>query len=351
MRRISRPVKIGNLVIGGSNPIRVQSMTKTDTRDVETTTEQILALEEKGCEIIRVAVPDEEAANAISAIKKNVHIPIVADIHFDPRLAVIAIDNGADKIRLNPSNIHDSVWVREISLRAKEKSIPIRVGANLGSFKERPPDVVSALVDSVMREINILREVNFNNIVISIKSSDIITTIKANELIAKKVDFPIHLGITEAGLLENSLVKNSTGIGYLLLNGIGDTIRFSITDKPEKEVKAGFDLLKSLHLRDYGLEIIACPTCGRTEIDVMGIAKKIERRFSNVQIPIKVAVMGCAVNGPGEAKDADIGIAGGKRSGVIFKNGKIVKTVDQKNLYKDFAKELKRLIEERQKSL
>jgi (E)-4-hydroxy-3-methylbut-2-enyl-diphosphate synthase len=351
MRRISRPVKIGNLVIGGSNPIRVQSMTKTDTRDIESTTEQILALEERGCEIIRVAVPDEDAANAISAIKKNVHIPIVADIHFDPRLAVIAIDNGADKIRLNPSNIHDPVWVREISLRAKEKGIPIRVGANLGSFKERPSDVVSALVDSIMREINILREVNFNNIVISIKSSDIITTIRANELIAKKVDFPIHLGITEAGLLENSLVKNSAGIGYLLLNGIGDTIRFSITDKPEKEVKAGFDLLKSLHLRDYGLEIIACPTCGRTEIDVMGIAKKIEKRFSNVQIPIKVAVMGCAVNGPGEAKDADIGIAGGKRSGVIFKNGKIVKTIDQKNLYKDFVKELKRLIEERQKSL
>jgi (E)-4-hydroxy-3-methylbut-2-enyl-diphosphate synthase len=349
MRRQARVVKIANLSIGGQNPIRVQSMTKTDTRDIEATTEQIISLEEKGCEIIRVAVPDEEAALAIFQIKKNIHIPIVADIHFDPRLAVLAIDNGADKIRLNPSNIKDLAWVREISLRAKDRGIPIRVGANLGSFKERPADVVEALVQSVLKEIEILDGVNFNDIVVSIKASDVMTTIKANEIIAKKVDFPIHIGITEAGLLETSLVKNTLGIGYLLMEGIGDTIRFSITDKSEKEVKASFDLLRSLHLRKYGLEIISCPTCGRAEIDVQTIAKKIEKRFGNINVPIKVAVMGCAVNGPGEAKDADIGIAGGKKSGVIFKNGKIIKTESEDSLYRSFVKELKKLIEEKQK--
>ena len=349
MRRTSRPVRIGNLIIGGFNPILVQSMTKTDTRDIESTTAQILSLEENGCEIIRVAVPDEEAAYAIREIKKSIHIPIVADIHFDPRLALLAIDNGADKIRLNPSNIKDIAWVREISLRAKDKGIPIRVGANLGSFRERPADVIEALVKSVMNEVEILGDVNFENIVVSIKTSDVLSTIRANEIIAKKVDFPIHLGITEAGLLESSLVKNSAGIAYLLLNGIGDTIRFSITDKPEREVKAGFDLLKSLHLRDYGLEIISCPTCGRAEVNVLGISKRIEKRFKNLKVPVKVAVMGCSVNGPGEAKDADIGIAGGKKSGVIFKGGKILKTVEESKLYRDFVKELKSLIEEKQK--
>jgi len=349
MRRTSRPVRIGNLIIGGFNPILVQSMTKTDTRDIESTTAQILSLEENGCEIIRVAVPDEEAAYAIREIKKSIHIPIVADIHFDPRLALLAIDNGADKIRLNPSNIKDIAWVREISLRAKDKGIPIRVGANLGSFRERPADVIEALVKSVMNEVEILGDVNFENIVVSIKTSDVLSTIRANEIIAKKVDFPIHLGITEAGLLESSLVKNSAGIAYLLLNGIGDTIRFSITDKPEREVKAGFDLLKSLHLRDYGLEIISCPTCGRAEVNVLGISKRIEKRFKNLKVPVKVAIMGCSVNGPGEAKDADIGIAGGKKSGVIFKGGKILKTVEESKLYRAFVKELKSLIEEKQK--
>jgi len=349
MRRTSRPVRIGNLIIGGFNPILVQSMTKTDTRDIESTTAQILSLEENGCEIIRVAVPDEEAAYAIREIKKSIHIPIVADIHFDPRLALLAIDNGADKIRLNPSNIKDIAWVREISLRAKDKGIPIRVGANLGSFRERPADVIEALVKSVMNEVEILGDVNFENIVVSIKTSDVLSTIRANEIIAKKVDFPIHLGITEAGLLESSLVKNSAGIAYLLLNGIGDTIRFSITDKPEREVKAGFDLLKSLHLRDYGLEIISCPTCGRAEVNVLGISKRIEKRFKNLKVPVKVAIMGCSVNGPGEAKDADIGIAGGKKSGVIFKGGKILKTVEESKLYRAFVKELKSFIEEKQK--
>jgi (E)-4-hydroxy-3-methylbut-2-enyl-diphosphate synthase len=349
MRRTSRSVRIGNLIIGGFNPILVQSMTKTDTRDIESTTAQILSLEENGCEIIRVAVPDEEAAYAIREIKKSIHIPLVADIHFDPRLALLAIDNGADKIRLNPSNIKDIAWVREISLRAKDKGIPIRVGANLGSFRERPADVVEALVKSVMNEVEILGDVNFESIVVSIKASDVLSTIRANEIIAKKLDFPIHLGITEAGLLETSLVKNGAGIAYLLLNGIGDTIRFSITDKPEREVKAGFDLLKSLHLRDYGLEIISCPTCGRAEVDVLSISKKIEKRFKNLKVPVKIAVMGCSVNGPGEAKDADIGIAGGKKSGVIFKGGKIIKTVEESKLYRVFVKELKSLIEEKQK--
>ena len=347
MRRKSRVVKIGTALIGGGHPILVQSMTKTDTRDIKSTINQILKLEDKGCEAIRVAVPDEEAATAIKEIKKQIHIPIIADIHFDPRLAALSIENGADKIRLNPSNIKNKEWIKKIAKLAEKKEIPIRVGANLGSFRNRPENVIDALVASVMDEIKILNAVNFDNIVISIKTSDVLTTVQANMEIAKIVDYPIHLGITEAGPLEESLIKSSAGIGYLLLNGIGDTIRYSISDDPVKEVEAGFELLKSLHLREKGLTIVSCPTCGRCEINLFSLVKKAKENFKDVEVPIKIAIMGCVVNGPGEAQDADIGLAGGKHSGVIFKKGKVIKTVPETHLYEEFKKEVLKIIKEK----
>lgn len=341
-------VHIGDKKIGGDNPILVQSMTKTDTRDVSSTVNQILQLEEVGCELVRVAVPDMEAAEALSKIKKQIHIPLIADIHFDPRLAIESLRQGVDKLRLNPSNIQDTEWIKRIALAAKERNVPIRVGANLGSFIERPEAPVKALVQSALNEIDLLESVDFNNIVVSIKTSDVLLTIQANEEIAKQIHYPIHLGITEAGPIEASLIKSSAGIGYLLMEGIGNTIRYSITGNPINEVKAGFSLLKSLHLRKKGLEIISCPTCGRCEIDLFSIVKKVEKEFGGANIPIKVAIMGCVVNGPGEAKDADIGLAGGKKSGVIFEKGKIVKTVEEKYLYDAFREELKKLIKSKE---
>ena len=341
-------VHIGDKKIGGDNPILVQSMTKTDTRDVSSTVNQILQLEEVGCELVRVAVPDMEAAEALSKIKKQIHIPLIADIHFDPRLAIESLRQGVDKLRLNPSNIQDTEWIKRIALAAKERNVPIRVGANLGSFIERPEAPVKALVQSALNEIDLLESVDFNNIVVSIKTSDVLLTIQANEEIAKQIHYPIHLGITEAGPIETSLIKSSAGIGYLLMEGIGNTIRYSITGNPINEVKAGFSLLKSLHLRKKGLEIISCPTCGRCEIDLFSIVKKVEKEFGGANIPIKVAIMGCVVNGPGEAKDADIGLAGGKKSGVIFEKGKIVKTVEEKYLYDAFREELKKLIKSKE---
>jgi (E)-4-hydroxy-3-methylbut-2-enyl-diphosphate synthase len=351
VRRKSREVKIGNVVIGGPNPIAVQSMTKTDTRDVESTVSQILELEEAGCEIIRVAVPDMEAAEKISDIKRRIHIPLVADIHFDPRLAIESILQGADKIRLNPSNIEDKDWIKKIAILAKERSVPIRVGANLGSFRSRPENVVKALVDTALNEVRVLNDVDFDNIVISIKTSDVLTTVEANEKIASLVDYPIHLGVTEAGPLEESLIKSSAGIGYLLLRGIGDTIRYSISAEPIKEVDAGFTLLKSLHLRESGLTIVSCPTCGRCEIDLFSLIKRVKADFGRIKVPVKVAIMGCVVNGPGEAREADIGLAGGRKVGVIFKKGKVIKTVPEPKLYDEFKKELIKIIEEKKKSI
>ena len=347
MRRKSRIVNIGNVVIGGGSPVAIQSMTKTDTRNITATVNQILELEDAGCEIIRVAVPDIEAARAINSIKKQIHIPIIADIHFDPKLAEASILNGADKIRLNPSNIKDKDAIKRVAKLAKERGIPIRVGANLGSFKSKPEDVVQALTDSVLNEIKTLNEADFDNIVVSIKTSDVLTTIRANLKIAEIIDYPLHLGVTEAGPLDESLVKSSAGIGYLLFSGIGDTIRYSISDNPVREVEAGITLLKSLHLREKGLTIVSCPTCGRCEIDLFSLVKKAKLDFGNVKIPLKIAIMGCVVNGPGEARDADIGLAGGKHSGIIFKKGKIIKTVQEKDLYQEFKKEVLKLIKEK----
>jgi (E)-4-hydroxy-3-methylbut-2-enyl-diphosphate synthase len=351
MRRKSRETRIGDILIGGSHTIPVQSMTKTDTHNVWETISEIHRLEEAGCEIVRIAIPDMEAAESISKIKKEVHIPIVCDIHFDPRLAIASIEKGADKIRLNPSNITEEGWIKKIASLAKERGIPIRVGANIGSLKQKPKSAVDALVDGVLEEVRILEGVGFSNIVISIKSSDVLVTISANEKIASLIEYPIHLGITEAGVKDDSLIKSSLGIGYLLREGIGDTIRFSITGDPVEEVKAGFTLLRSLGLRKRGLEIISCPTCGRAEIDILGLVRKTQRDFGNVVVPLKVAIMGCVVNGPGEARDADIGITGGNGVGVIFKKGKVFKTVKENSLYRVFKHELQKLVSKEEKSL
>ena len=344
MKKYKKEVRIGNVVIGGNNPVRVQSMTKTDTRNVEDTVKQILQLEEHGCEIVRVAVKDAEAATKIADIKKSIHIPLVADIHFDPRLAIEAVKGGADKIRLNPSNIEDKEWIKKIAQLCRERNIPIRIGANLGSFKERPEDLVDAMVNSVQNEIEILNSVSFDDIVISAKSSNVPLTIAVNRKLDEMFDYPMHLGVTEAGTLRESLVKSSIGIGTLLNEGIGDTIRVSITGDPVEEVIAGYNILKALNLREYGLEIISCPTCGRTEVDIESIVNRLQIDFSTAKKPLKVAVMGCVVNGPGEAKDADIGIACGKDSGVLFEHGKIIKVLKADEIYPALKKEIEKAL-------
>ena len=344
MKKYKKEVRIGNVVIGGNNPVRVQSMTKTDTRNVEDTVKQILQLEEHGCEIVRVAVRDAEAATKIADIKKSIHIPLVADIHFDPRLAIEAVKGGADKIRLNPSNIEDREWIKKIAQLCRERNIPIRIGANLGSFKERPEDLVDAMVNSVQNEIEILNSVSFDDIVISAKSSNVPLTIAVNRKLDEMFDYPMHLGVTEAGTLRASLLKSSIGIGTLLNERIGDTIRVSITGDPVEEVIAGYNILKALNLREYGLEIISCPTCGRTEVDIESIVNRLQVDFSTAKKPLKVAVMGCVVNGPGEAKDADIGIACGKDSGVIFEHGKIIKVLKADEIYPTLKKEIEKAL-------
>ncbi|MGC9125251.1 MAG: flavodoxin-dependent (E)-4-hydroxy-3-methylbut-2-enyl-diphosphate synthase, partial [Caldisericaceae bacterium] len=287
-----------------------------------------------------------EAAYAIKGIKDKIHIPLVADIHFDPRLAIESIKNGVDKVRLNPSNIKDRDYIRKITLLAKSYGVAIRIGANLGSFRERPKDVVEALIQSAMNEVKILEDEDFSDIVISIKTSDVLTTIKANEKVATLSNYPIHLGVTEAGPADESLVKSSVGIGALLLAGIGDTLRVSITGDSGAEIEAGFTLLKSLGLREKGIDVISCPTCGRTEIDVLDIVAKVKKVYGDVKLPLKIAVMGCVVNGPGEAMDADIGIAGGKNSGVIFRKGKIVKVVEGNKLFEALKDEIDKYIKE-----
>ncbi len=344
MKKYKKEVRIGNVVIGGNNPVRVQSMTKTDTRNVEDTVKQILQLEEHGCEIVRVAVKDAEAATKIADIKKSIHIPLVADIHFDPRLAIEAVKVGADKIRLNPSNIEDKEWIKKIAQLCRDRNIPIRIGANLGSFKERPEDLVDAMVNSVQNEIEILNSVSFDDIVISAKSSNVPLTIAVNRKLDEMFDYPMHLGVTEAGTLRESLVKSSIGIGTLLNEGIGDTIRVSITADPVEEVIAGYNILKALNLREYGLEIISCPTCGRTEVDIESILNRLQTDFSTAKKPLKVAVMGCVVNGPGEAKDADIGIACGKDSGVLFEHGKIIKVLKADEIYPALKEEIEKAL-------
>jgi len=328
---------VGEVPIGGGAPMSVQSMTKTDTRDVSATIKQIRRLEKAGCEIIRVAVPDTKAALSLPQIKKKIKIPLVADIHFDYRLALKALDAGVDKLRINPGNIGAQWKVKEIVKAAKDQKIPIRVGVNAGSLprdllakykKASPP----ALVEAALRQVRILENLNFDDIVISLKSFDVPTTVKAYKLVSKKTNHPLHLGITEAGLPQSGSVRSALGIGILLASGIGDTIRVSLTGDPIEEVRVGYEILKSLNLREHRPTIISCPTCGRCEIDIISMTKKVERKVRNIRAPLKIAVMGCVVNGPGEAKDADVGIAGGKGYGLLFRKGKVVGKVQEKDL-------------------
>lgn len=339
---MSKAVKIGNIFIGGGNPITIQSMTNTKTVEIEQTVAQIRMLQQAGCDIVRVAVPDLDSAKAIREIKKQISIPLVADVHFDHRLAIEAIKNGADKVRINPGNIQQDWKIRELAHIAKQFQIPIRVGSNIGSLKkefESRYDRATALAESALYEVYLLEKFEFHDIVVSVKSSDVLETIKANEYIAQRVDYPIHVGITEAGTYETSIVKSSAGIGYLLLRHIGDTIRVSIAGDPVKEVYIAHKLLVSLHLRKGG-QVIACPTCARSEFDVEQVAKSIEPLVEKTDLI--VAVMGCVVNGIGEGKHADIGVAGTKEGAVIFKKGQIVKTVKREDIHDELLKLIKK---------
>ena len=348
-KRKTRKIWVGKVAMGGGAPISVQSMTKTDTRDVSSTIRQIKKLQKVGCEIIRVAVPDMEAVNVLSQIKKKINIPLVADIHFDYRLALKAIDSGVDKLRINPGNIGAKWKVKEIVKTASQRKIPIRIGVNAGSV---PRDLLAkykkasakALVEAAVRHVKILEDLDFKDIVVSVKAFDVPTTIQAYELMAKKTDYPLHLGITEAGLPQAGSIRSALGIGLLLAKGIGDTIRVSLTGDPAEEVRVGQEILKSLNLRDFGPTVISCPTCGRCEIDLISLTKKVEQKVKNINAPLKIAVMGCVVNGPGEARYADIGIAGGKGYGILFRKGKNIGKVKEKDLIKALLNEVKGLL-------
>ena len=324
-RRKSKQICIGNVKIGGDAPISVQSMTNTDTRDVEKTLQQIYNLKELGCELVRLAILNKDAAEAIKEIKKRSPLPLIADIHFDYRLAISCIENGIDALRINPGNIGKEEHTKKVVALAKTNNIPIRIGINGGSlekeFAAMELPLHEKMVLSAMRHIQILEDNNFDKIKISLKSSDVLTTIEAYRLIAQKVDYPLHLGVTEAGTYNSGIIKSAVGLGTLLAEGIGDTIRVSLTDLPEEEVKAGYQILKALNLRQRGINFVSCPTCGRTQIDLINLAKTVEKKLADFEKPLTIAVMGCAVNGPGEAKHADYGIAVGIKEGYIFKKG------------------------------
>ncbi|MGF6905547.1 flavodoxin-dependent (E)-4-hydroxy-3-methylbut-2-enyl-diphosphate synthase [Fusobacterium sp. PH5-44] len=340
---MSIEVKVGNLTIGGNNPIIIQSMTNTPTHNVELTVAQINELTKAGCQLVRVTVNTVEAASAIKEIKKRISIPLVADIHFDHKLALLAIENGIDKLRINPGNIGNEQKVKEVVMAAKDSNIPIRIGVNGGSLEkyvlEKYGHVTSdAMVESALFHVGLLEKNNFNDIIISLKSSNIKIMVEAYQKIHKKVEYPLHLGVTEAGTYFQGSIKSAIGIGSLLLNGIGSTIRVSLTENPVEEIKVAKEILKVLELNSHGVEIISCPTCGRTEINLIELAKKVEKEFENDKRKIKIAVMGCVVNGPGEAKDADYGVAGGNGVGVLFKKGQVVKKVKEEEILKELIK-------------
>ncbi|HIT12904.1 MAG TPA: flavodoxin-dependent (E)-4-hydroxy-3-methylbut-2-enyl-diphosphate synthase [Candidatus Scatomonas merdigallinarum] len=344
-RKNTREVRIGDRVIGGGNPILIQSMTNTKTEDAAATVSQIHQLEAAGCDIIRCAVPHMEAAAALKEIKKQISIPLVADIHFDYRLAIAAIENGADKIRINPGNIGDQDRVRAVVDAARERNIPIRVGVNGGSLEKELLEkyhgvTPEGLVESALAQAALIEDMGYENLVISIKSSDVLMCARAHELIAAKTDHPLHVGITEAGTLYSGNIKSAVGLGIILYQGIGDTIRVSLTGAPLEEVKSAKRILKTLGLRKGGVEVVSCPTCGRTQIDLIGLANQVETLVQDIPLDLKVAVMGCVVNGPGEAREADIGIAGGKGEGLLIKKGEIVKKVPESELLACLREEL-----------
>ena len=345
-RRISKQIQIGGVKIGGGAPIIVQSMTNTDTRDVMSTIRQIKELEEYGCELIRVAVPDMEAVQALKKIKKGIKIPLVADIHFDYRLALAALESGVDGFRLNPGNIGDHEQIKKVVLAAKERAVPIRIGLNAGSLPKKTDakkTIYQRMVDAALEQVKLLESLDFNLIKVSLKAFDVPATIAAYKMIAEKIPYPLHIGITEAGTPRTGIIRSSVGIGTLLYLGLGDTIRISLTAHPREEVIAGYEILKSLDLRQHGPVLVSCPTCGRAEVDIIKLAQQVEAELQKIQKPIKVAVMGCVVNGPGEAKDADVGIACGKNRGILFRNGKKIGVVEEEDFLKALMTEVNKL--------
>ena len=348
----TKVVQIGKRQIGGGNPILIQSMCNTKTEDVKATVEQILALEHAGCDIIRVAVPTMEAAAALTEIKRQTHIPLVADIHFDYRLAIAAIECGADKIRINPGNIGSRERIQAVVDKAKEYGVPIRVGVNSGSLEKPLVEkyggvTAEGLVESALDKVALIEQMGYDNLVISIKSSDVMMCVKAHELIAKKTHYPLHVGITEAGTVIAGNIKSAVGLGLILSQGIGDTIRVSLTGSPLEEIKSAKLILKTLGLRRGGVEVVSCPTCGRTQIDLIGLANQVETLVQGYPLDIKVAVMGCVVNGPGEAKEADLGVAGGIGEGLLIRKGEIVKKLPESELLPALKAELDRMVEEK----
>lgn len=344
-REHTKVIQIGDRKIGGGNPVLIQSMTNTRTEDVEATVRQILALEAAGCEIIRCTVPTQEAAEAIREIEKQIHIPLVADIHFDYKMAIAAMENGADKIRINPGNIGGAEKIKAVVDVAKARKIPIRVGVNSGSLEKELVEkyhgvTAQGLVESALDKVKIIEDLGYDNLVISIKSSDVMMCVKAHELLAEQTNYPLHVGITEAGTVYSGNIKSAVGLGIILYEGIGDTIRVSLTGDPPEEIKSAKRILKTLNLRKGGVEVVSCPTCGRTKIDLIGLANQVETMVQEFPLDIKVAVMGCVVNGPGEAKEADIGIAGGKGEGLLIKKGEIVKKVPEDQLLEVLREEL-----------
>ena len=346
MRRQTRKIQIGKIFVGRDAPVSIQSMTKTKTSDIDATVNQISRLEQVGCEIIRIAVPNELAARAITSIKNQINIPLVADVHFDYKLAILSIEAGADKIRINPGNIYRVDQIEQVLTKAKDHDIPIRIGVNTGSLekdslKKYGGPCAAALVESAMRHVEICEKFGFENLVVSLKSSDVHLMIDAYRLIATKIDYPLHLGVTEAGPERIGLIKSAIGIGALLKEGIGDTIRVSLTADPVKEVQAGIDILQSLNLKNDRVHIVSCPTCGRMEVDLCNIVKEVGEKTSHVKRSIKIAIMGCCVNGSGEAREADIGIACGRKRAVLFKKGRAVRTIPESKIIPEILKEIK----------
>ncbi|MBI1911232.1 MAG: flavodoxin-dependent (E)-4-hydroxy-3-methylbut-2-enyl-diphosphate synthase [Deltaproteobacteria bacterium] len=351
-RRKTREIKVGTVKVGGNAPVTVQSMTNTKTADVKATLSQIHALEAAGCEIIRVAVPDAEAASAIAEIKKNISIPLIADIHFDYRLALTALEGGVDCLRLNPGNIGSKERIGEVVKASKERGVPIRIGVNAGSLEKDilakyGHPVAEALVESAMRHIHILEDMDFRDIKVSLKASSVRLTVDSYRLLAEKADYPFHIGITEAGTLFSGTVKSSVGLGMLLAEGLGDTLRVSLTGDPVDEVKVGWEILKSLDLRKRGINIISCPTCGRIKLDSISIAQEIEKKLSHIKESINIAIMGCVVNGPGEAVEADIGIAGGDGVGLLYVGGSVVKKIKEEEIVDALLEEVDKLLKQR----
>ena len=348
-RRATKEIKIGNVWIGGNHPIAIQSMTNTKTEDVDATVKQILALEAAGCEIIRCAAPTMEAARAFAEIKKQIHIPLVADIHFDYRLAIAAMENGADKVRINPGNIGSTEKIKAVVDVARERGIPLRVGVNSGSLEKNLIEkyggvTAEGLVESALHQAALIEDMGYDNLVISIKSSDVLMCVKAHELIAEKTNYPLHVGITESGTVTSGNIKSSIGLSLILGQGIGDTIRVSLTADPVEEIASAKQILKTLGLRKGGIEVVSCPTCGRTRIDLIGLAKQVEELVKNYPLDIKVAVMGCVVNGPGEAREADLGVAGGIGEGLIIRKGEILRKVKEENLLAELKLELDKML-------